>query len=57
MTRGPIAPGLRRWLAGFLAVAVVSIWCFHAPLAPLAIAGVVTLLITIWRVRRRGNSG
>ena len=45
---------LRWWLAGFLSVAMVSRWYFHAPLAPIAIAGVVTLLVTI---RRGRNSG
>ena len=50
-TRGPLGPRLRWWLAGFLAVATVSIWCFHAPIAPVVIAGVVTLIVTICRSR------
>ena len=45
---------LRWWLAAFLSVAMVSIWCFHAPLAPIVVAGVVTLLVAI---RSGRNSG
>ena len=45
---------LRWWLAAFLSVAMVSMWYFHAPLAPVLVAGVVTLLVTI---RSGRNSG
>ena len=51
MTRRSLGAHLRWWLAGFLAVATVSVWYFHAPLLPVVLAGVVTLLVTIVRSR------
>ena len=57
MSERPWRRAVRLWLASFLAVAMVSVLFFHAPLIPLAIAGVITLVVTlIWsRAAHRGS--
>ena len=49
-----MARRLRWWLAAFLSVAMVAVWCFHAPIVPIVVAGVLTLLVTL---RSGRNSG
>ena len=57
MSERPLHRAVRLWLASFLAVAFVSVLFFHTPLIPLAIAGVITLAVTlIWSLAAHKGS-
>ena len=40
------------WLGSFIAAAVVLLFYFHIPFVPLALGGVVTLVVTVVRYQR-----